>query len=201
MIRGGELLLGPFRLDCDNQQLWRGDQHIALQPKPLAVLQYLAQNAGRLITKEELLQTVWAGTPVTTHALTVCIHAIRATLEDSEATPQFIETQGKQGYRFIAPLTTPAPVSSSQAEDGGQHLTPPLVGRENDLARLQDYYAAARAGHGQVVFVSGEAGIGKTTLMNRFVADLRVRERAWISMGQGVQHHGPGEAICQCSPC
>ena len=112
MVGDHEITFGPFRLDCDNQQLWRSDERLALQPKPLAVLQYLAQNAGRLVAKEELLQKVWVGTHVTPKALTVCIHAIRAILGDSEATPQFIETQGKSGYRFIAPLATTPPVSS-----------------------------------------------------------------------------------------
>jgi len=156
-----EIVFAPFRLDCANRQLWRGEQPLALQPKPLAVLQYLAQHAGHLISKEELLQHVWAGTQVTPKALTVCIHAIRATLGDSEATPQFIETQGKQGYRFIAPLTSTSPVVSSpfsvaSPEKAGAeipHLAPGngqqpahLVGREQELAQLQDWYAAACAG-------------------------------------------------------
>src|SRR5262245_36342809 len=104
MVGDREIVFGPFRLDCNNQQLWRGTQRLALQPKPLAVLQYLAQNAGRLITRAELLQQVWAGTHVTPGALAVCIHAVRVILGDTETIPQFIETQGKQGYRFIAPL-------------------------------------------------------------------------------------------------
>jgi DNA-binding winged helix-turn-helix (wHTH) protein len=53
-----EILFASFRFDCDNQQLWRGEQRLALQLKPLAVLQYLALHAGRLISKEELLQHV-----------------------------------------------------------------------------------------------------------------------------------------------
>ena len=161
MVGDHEILFAPFRLDCDNRQLWRGEQPLALQPKPLAVLQYLAQHAGHLISKEELLQHVWAGTQVTPKALTVCIHAIRATLGDSEATPQFIETQGKQGYRFIAPLTSTSPVVSRQfsvasTEKAGAeipHLAPGngqppahLVGREKDLAQLQDWYTAASVG-------------------------------------------------------
>ena len=82
MVGDHEILFAPFRLDCDNRQLWRGEQPLALQPKPLAVLQYLAQHAGHLISKEELLQHVWAGTQVTPKALTVYIHAIRAVLGD-----------------------------------------------------------------------------------------------------------------------
>src|SRR5262245_32314122 len=115
MVGDGEILFGPFRLDCDNQQLWRGEQRLALQPKPLAVLQYLAQHAGRLVTKEELLQQVWAGTHVAPKTLTVCIHAVRVVLGDTELTPRLIATQGKQGYRFIAPLVASPPILSSES--------------------------------------------------------------------------------------
>src|SRR5262245_48171531 len=216
-MRGdGEIIFGPFRLDCANQQLWRSEEQLALQPKPLAVLQYLAQHAGQLIPKEELLQQVWSGTHVTPKALTVCIHAIRAILGDTETTPQFIETQGKQGYRFIAPLASTPPVVSSQLSvsstdkagakipqlttddwsltTGSQQLTTHLVGRENELAQLQEWYTAASAGTCTLVFVSGEAGIGKTALVNSFLASLRTRKQAWISLGQGIQHHAADEA-------
>src|SRR5262249_53451270 len=108
---------------------------------------------------------------------------------------------GKQGYRFIAPLAATPPVLSADSQRRGQHLradngqlTAPLVGREKELARLQEWYAAASAGTCKLAFVSGEAGIGKTALVNRFLASLRTMGQAWISMGQGVQHHGAGEA-------
>ena len=57
MVGNHEILFAPFRLDCDNKQLWRGEQQLALQPKPLAVLQYLVQHAGRLVTKEGCVRT------------------------------------------------------------------------------------------------------------------------------------------------
>ena len=57
MVGDHEIVFGLFRLDCDNQQLWRGEQPLALQPKPLAVLQYLALRAGRLVTKEGCVRT------------------------------------------------------------------------------------------------------------------------------------------------
>src|SRR5262247_2691888 len=121
MVRDHEIAIGPFRLDCANQQLWRSEEQLALQPKPLAVLQYLAQHAGQLIPKEELLQQVWAGTHVTPKALTVCIHAIRAILSDTESTPQFIATQGKQGYRFIGQVVSSQYSVASRQKAGDGH--------------------------------------------------------------------------------
>src|SRR5262245_37478282 len=65
--------LPPLRLDVANAQAWQGEQLLMLTPKAFAVLQYLLAHMGQLVTKEELLQTVWAGTVVTNGALVACI--------------------------------------------------------------------------------------------------------------------------------
>src|SRR5262245_30056699 len=99
-----QLVFGPFRLDLGAKRLWREQREITLQPQPLAVLHYLLEHAGRVVTKEELLREVWAGTYVTRTALKVCIRAIRVALGDNVAMPCYLETVGRLGYRFIAPL-------------------------------------------------------------------------------------------------
>ena len=53
------LAFGPFRLDVPQGRLWRGDQCIFLRPRSLAVLRYLLEHAGRLVTKAELRRHVW----------------------------------------------------------------------------------------------------------------------------------------------
>ena len=65
------------------------------------VLQYLVENAGRLVTKKELLSMVWAETCVSDAVLKVNIRAIRRALQDNPATPQFIKTVHRRGYWFI----------------------------------------------------------------------------------------------------
>lgn len=96
-----QLVFGPFRLDPENNQLWRGEQPVELQPRPQAVLQYLVERPGQIVTKEELLQQVWAGTYVTKTVLKVSIRAIREALEDDATAPRYIETVGREGYRFL----------------------------------------------------------------------------------------------------
>ena len=66
-----QFLFGPFRLDPTRRRLWRGAQPIVLPPRPLAVLQYLVEHPGQVVTKEELLKQVWADTVVTRTALRV----------------------------------------------------------------------------------------------------------------------------------
>src|SRR5262249_53518462 len=70
----------------------------------------------------------------------------------------------------------------------------PLVGRESELAQLQTLFETALQGERQMVFVTGEAGIGKTTLIDTFLAQLRGRADVRITSGQCVEQYGPGEA-------
>jgi DNA-binding winged helix-turn-helix (wHTH) protein len=104
------LCFGPFRLEA-TKHLWRGDQLVELRPRSLALLHYLAERPAQLVTKEELLRRLWPGTYVTKTVLKVCVREIRQVLGDDATTPQFIETVGAHGYRFIASLAT-APLVS-----------------------------------------------------------------------------------------
>ena len=95
------LAFGPFHLDGPQGRLWQGDQAIALRPQSLAMLRYLVAHPGRLVTKAELRQHVWAGTHVTDTVLRVSVHEIRQALGDAAAAPRYLETVGRQGYRFL----------------------------------------------------------------------------------------------------
>src|SRR5262249_6337201 len=95
------LVFGPFRLEGTQGGLWQGDQAIAFRPQSLALLRYLVAHAGRLVTKAEVRQHVWAGTHVTDTALRVRVHEIRRALGDVAATPRYLATVGRQGYRFL----------------------------------------------------------------------------------------------------
>ena len=95
------LAFGPFHIDGTQGRLWQGDQGIALRPQSLALLRYLVAHPGRLVTKAELRQHVWAGTHVTDTVLRVSVHEIRQALGDVVAAPRYLETVGGQGYRFL----------------------------------------------------------------------------------------------------
>ncbi len=94
----------PYRLDLVNQCLWRGETRIPLMPKPFAVLTYLVEHSGRLVTHEELFAAIWPDTHVQPEVLRRYILEIRRVLGDSAEAPQFIQTFPKRGYQFIAPL-------------------------------------------------------------------------------------------------
>ena len=94
------LTFGPFRLDTLHGRVWRGAHVTTLRPRSLTLLRYLVAHPGRLVTKAELRQHVWAGTHVTDTVLRVSVREIRVALGDAAA-PQYLETVGGQGYRWL----------------------------------------------------------------------------------------------------
>lgn len=141
------LIFGSFRLDSENVQLWRGDQAISLRPKSAAVLIYLFRHHGRLVSKKELIENVWKDGYVTKIALRVCIREVRIALGEIATAPQFIETQGQQGYCFIGTVHgLNSPGTAKQNHYDGQHCAAFLVGRDTELRQLQHYYQKAYQG-------------------------------------------------------
>ena len=161
-------------------------------PKAFAVLQYLVDHAGRLVTPQELLRALWRDTHVEPEVLRKYILEIRRVLGDPPKKPQFIETLPKRGYRFIAAvreeLTALAQASHPTILPGR------LVGREAAMAELDGYWTAARQGEKQVVFVTGEAGIGKTSLVDAFQQKCTQDSRIRVARGQCVEGFGGKEA-------
>src|SRR6478609_5348232 len=96
-----EILFGPYRLDRGNARLLCGRAPVALTPKALDVLHYLASRPDRLVTKDELLSAVWPDVVVSDASVKVCVREIRKALDDGPKTPKYIETVHRRGYRFI----------------------------------------------------------------------------------------------------
>ena len=88
------LAFGPFHFDGTPGRLWRGAQAIALRPQSLAMLRYLVAHPGRLVTKAELRQHVWAGTHVSDTVLRVSVHEIREALGDGAAANVLVDADG-----------------------------------------------------------------------------------------------------------
>jgi DNA-binding winged helix-turn-helix (wHTH) protein len=186
-----------FRLDTINLCLWRRgnvgeDERTALTPKAFDVLRYLVEHAGRLVTQDEILSALWPQSYVNPEVLKRHVLEVRKALGDDPRNPRFIETMQRRGYRFIAPVSA-GPETHRTAEAQPAHGR--LVGRDTVLADLRDGLGKALRGRRQIVFVTGEPGIGKTALVDEFqrrasaeVAGLR------FARGQCVEGYGGQEA-------
>lgn len=145
------------------------------------------------------MDALWPGQSVTPKALTNRVVQLREALGDNPAAPQIIQTVHRRGYRFCAELASlnsdsegaPAPPSASTLQSpAGPHF----VGRQTELDRLRRRAQLAVEGQRQQVALSGEAGIGKSALLDQFVA--RARPDGWLpARGQCVALRGDGEAF------
>jgi DNA-binding winged helix-turn-helix (wHTH) protein len=181
----------PLWLDLANERLWCGDQARALRPKTFALLRYLMAHPGQLLPKAVLLEGLWPETVVSEVVLAVCLRELRQALGDDARVPRFIETVHRRGYRFIGHLPTMCPAAPHTSSPAPPPL---LAGRECELDVLHGALATALTGVRQLLFITGEAGLGKTTLVEAFLTTLEASGPLWIGRGQCLDHYGAGEA-------
>ena len=180
-----------FELDEANASLLRDGDPVTLAPTPFAVLCALVRKRGSLLTANALLDEVWGHQFVSDSVLRTAISELRTALGDDARQPRFIQTVSRRGYRFIAETseTGMAPVQSNVP------VVEPLddssfVGRADPLSRLRSAWESSCSGKRQIVWVAGEAGVGKTTLIEHFISGLG---NVVCARGQCVEHYGTGE--------
>src|ERR1700761_8569309 len=159
---------GTFRLDLRNECVWRGDEQLTLTPRPFAVLRYLVENPQRLVTHDELLEALWPETYVQPQVLRTYVLELRKMLGDDAGNARFIETVPKRGYRFIAALADSSQSVAGFEQKAGAPSASGLVGRGAEMEALHQAMADAVQGDRQILFVTGEVGIGKTSLVDAF---------------------------------
>jgi predicted ATPase len=185
----------PFRLDTVNECLWRhrdtgSDERILLPPKAFALLRYLVEHPGRLVTQDELLEALWPDTFVQPEVLKSHVRGIRRVLGDDCKNPRFIETLPRRGYQFVAPISG----GSTTMELGVELPSPKIVGRNAQLDELRDCLQKALGNQRQVVFATGETGIGKTTLVDEFLRRAAATfPGVRIARGQCIEGYGGKE--------
>ncbi|MEO7117155.1 MAG: AAA family ATPase [Caldimonas sp.] len=202
MPSADELHFEGYRLSGPHGPLRAGDEVVALPPKALGVLWLLLSRAGEVVSKQELLKVVWLGAVVTEGVIAACLRDLRRALHDDAGQPRFIATAHRIGYRFIAAVTRGHTAPASEGSVDARSL---FVGRETELEQLHSAFARALAGQRQLLFVTGEAGIGKTELVDAFTAAI-ARGRQFdaqrplgthtggrLARGQCIEHYGAGE--------
>lgn len=185
---------GSYLLDEAEALLMHSGVAVDMPPRAFQVLCELVRRAGQLVTKDALLDAVWGHRHINEAALKNIVSQLRNSLGDDARESKLIQTVSRHGYRFIAELSPslaqPAaqppllPLVQADAIDSG-----PLVGRKAALDQLQAIVAATTAGRRQIVFIAGDAGIGKSTLVECLIKCANVP----VAYGQCIEHYGGAE--------
>ena len=167
---------------------------ISLRRKTFDVLLCLVDHPGQLVTKAALLDAVWPGVMVSDSVPATCVAELRKALGDEAKVPRFIETVHGRGYRFLAKVTGDAPAEAARKSIRvAKSSRPTMVGREDELAQLRTWYSHVLEGQRRVIFVTGEAGIGKTTFVQAFLDFVAEEGTARVGRGQCIEQYGAGE--------
>lgn len=144
--RPTRIAFGPFEADLKSGELWRSGYRIKIQDQPFKVLRILLENAGEVVSREELQAQIWGPKVVVDfeHSLGSAIKKIRKALRDSASNPRFVETLSRRGYRFIAPVTVLEPENRSSAPASGLDL--PAVAGGHELDQLLTREPAGKSG-------------------------------------------------------
>jgi DNA-binding winged helix-turn-helix (wHTH) protein/tetratricopeptide (TPR) repeat protein len=199
-VASGPLRFDEFELDEENALLTKGGRPVALPPKAFAVLCALAKQPGKLTKKEDLLDAVWGHRHVSESVLKTTISQVRTALSDPAAKPRYIETASRRGYRFIgvilgAPVPArtpplPAPQTSVEVKPAVSEPRAAMIGRSAPLAKLHAAWRNVVSGNRSVFWIAGDAGVGKTTLVEQFISEL---PGVLVIRGQCVEQYGAGE--------
>ena len=184
-------LFGPFRFDVGDQRLFKDGKEVKLRRKPFAILRYLTTHPQRLVTQEELVDAVWGKIAMSESLLRTHVSDVRRAVGDGA-----VETVVGRGYRFLFAVETETPEPKAPASKNIVARPAPanLVGCSTEVDTLRQAFDAALDQKRQIVFVIGDAGIGKTTLVDAFLAEVAGPRGALIVSGSCVEHLGPAEA-------
>jgi DNA-binding winged helix-turn-helix (wHTH) protein len=137
------LRFGVFEVDLTAGELRKNGARIRLQEQPFQVLTALLQNAGQVVTRDELREKIWPADTFVDfdHSLNTAVNKIRESLGDSASSPRFVETLARRGYRFIAPVdgvATATTASASAQEEGTRAGAPAPHGLDPATSSLDE---------------------------------------------------------------
>jgi predicted ATPase/DNA-binding winged helix-turn-helix (wHTH) protein len=165
-MAGDVISFGPFRLFAVQRLIERAGVPVHLGGRALDILIVLTEQAGKVVSKHDLMARVWPGVTVDEGSLRVHVASLRKALGDGEAGARYVTTLSGQGYCFVGPITrenAPRPsMAQEPAPEQFRHLPTRLarmVGRDQTVQEISGLLAAER-----FVTIVGPGGIGKTTV-------------------------------------
>jgi WD40 repeat protein len=164
----GRFYVGEWLVEPEQNRLARGSESVKVDPKAVQVLSFLADHPNEILTKEQIIGSVWDGTFVSDEVLTTAIWGLRKALGDDAREPRYIQTIPRRGYRLIAPVEGATLEVSRQWEPSpypglaafSQRDAEYFYGREREVeslwTKLQDR---------SLLGLIGPSGAGKSSLL------------------------------------
>jgi DNA-binding winged helix-turn-helix (wHTH) protein/tetratricopeptide (TPR) repeat protein len=213
-VDGASYRFDGFELDTALCELRLAGKRIPVEPRALDVLHYLITHRDRVVSKEELLDEVWGDRFVSEAAITTTLRTARIAVGDTGKEQRLIRTVFRRGYQFVGTVVRTVPGAGPEA---GSDVPLParlavstglgFAGRKHERTVLADAWKDVLAsGQRRVVLVSGEAGIGKTTLCSVFAAakhreavvlygrcdeELSIPYQPWREVLTSLDHRAP----------
>lgn len=183
---GRALSFCDFSVDREAGTLLRLGEPVAIRRKLWDALCLLIDRRGTLVSTDDLRAAIWHGVAVSEGSVTNLIYELRRALDDPALKPACIETVAGRGFRFIAAVEEAAPIHTGQT----------FVGRQQELQKLVDLWPQVIRAERQLVVVSGEAGIGKTQFIQRFLQSIEAQahDTPRVLVGRCVAREGGAEA-------
>ena len=197
-----QLQFGDFRLDEAAGELSHKGAPVRIQPKPFALLVHLVRHRERVVSKQELLASVWPDVSVSDLALFSALRDLRRTLGDTDTAERTVRTIRGQGFRFVADVSGPEPLNAAAPVAEAAPAVAPLarasspelptsdfVDRKEALASLMTSLTEAQRGELRVSFLAGPAGIGKSRLAAELISNA-ARTGVGIQIGRCIDREG-----------
>jgi len=191
-----DIRFGPYAMDIENAILTKNGDEIPLRHKSFSVLTVLVQNAGQVVSKDQILDQVWEDRFVQEAAIKVCISELRKTLDDKSNNIKHIQTLHGRGYRFQVEVELSDTTLMSETRHSSLvKSSGSFVGRQAEVKRLEEYLEMSLTGRRQVTLIKGESGIGKSALVDNFLHYITRKKDLLVCKGECIAYFGESEAF------
>lgn len=163
------LRFSNFELDSEAAELRCDGQRVDIEPQVFELVLFLAKNAGRIVSKDEIFETVWANRVVSDSAISTRINAARRALGDNGSAQKVIKTIHGRGFRFESSVR----IEECRVEADRLHNFPisttALIGREHEIGLVRSLILNPEV---RLVTLTGVGGTGKTRLAQQVAAEV-----------------------------
>ncbi|MBR1119901.1 helix-turn-helix transcriptional regulator [Bradyrhizobium lablabi] len=175
----GDVSFGPFRLYAKQRRLEKDGHPLPLSTRAFDILVALVEQAGTIVSKNDLIARVWPGINVDEGSLRVHVASLRKALGDGEAGARYLTTVSGHGYCFVGDVArhdVARPVPVTEKSDNLPARQIEMVGRDQTVSEISEKLTGSR-----FVTIVGPGGIGKTTvaisagraLLDKFAGHVR----------------------------